>query len=275
MPHVLSESDPAGARHRRLARAAPCRTCFQITQVRPHPPSANDTWERDAGAGLMHPPRPTLNLRPSPCAHHYCFANVPVGPTHIPGLHPLVQNPTHSLPRTTKNRHSPAPPVPARAPSNTTHVLPIPTSLRHFSPPIRPNPAISPTPLKHTYIRATLAQARDRPRRPETLPPERGKAQATDRGVPCWRPVAAKALRPCPPLSRGVTSVSQMTPRRHYRFAQDRRHPQLRHAQNVAESNRIRVSASAETTVLGDARQSQTASSVSVHWTRSGGLHII
>ena len=147
--------------------------------------------------------------------------------------------------------------------------------LRHFFPLIRPNPAFSPALLKHTHIRATLAQARDRPRRPETLPPERGKAPGNRRGVPCWRPVAAKALRP---LSSSVTRCHVCVPndaRRHYRFAQDRRHPQLRHAQNVAESNRIRVSASAGTTVLGDARQSQTASSVSAHWTRSGGLHII
>ena len=41
-----------------------------------------------------------------------------------------------------------------------------PPFLLNFSPPIRPDPAFSPTPLNHTHMRATLAYARDRPRGP-------------------------------------------------------------------------------------------------------------
>ena len=247
---------------------------FQITRCAQNRLSR----ERHVGEGCRRRSygSPAPNSEPTAIALRspYCFANVPVRPNAHPGRTPSSKPdplaPPYHEKTVTLPRH-PFPPVPHPTPPTS---CPSPR-LRHFSPPIRPNPAISPTPLKHTYIRATLAQARDRPRRPETLPPERGKAPGNRRGVPCWRPVAAKALRP---LSSSVTRCHVCVPndaRRHYRFAQDRRHPQLRHAQNVAESNRIRVSASAGTTVLGDARQSQTASSVSVHWTRSGGLHII
>ena len=51
--------------------------------------------------------------------------------------------------------------------------------LRHFSPPIRPNPAISPPLLKDKHTRAILAYARNRPRGPETLPPNWVRPQAS------------------------------------------------------------------------------------------------
>ena len=189
-------------------------------------------------------PAPAPDSEPTAIALRspYCFANVPVRPNAHPGRTPSSKPdplaPPYHEKTVTLPRH-PFPPVPHPTPPTS---CPSPC-LRHFSPPIRPNPAISPTPLKHTYIRATLAHARDRPRGPESLPPERGKAPGNRRGVPCWRPVAAKALRP---LSSSVTRCHVCVPndaRRHYRFAQDRRHPQLRHAQNVAESNRIRLPA--------------------------------
>ena len=158
----------------------------------------------------MHPPRPTLNLRPSPCAHHIALPMSLVRPNAHPGRTPSSKPdplaPPYHEKTVTLPRH-PFPPVPHPTPPTS---CPSPR-LRHFSPPIRPNPAISPTPLKHTYIRATLAQARDRPRRPETLPPERGKAPGNRRASLVGALWQRRHSAPCPPLSRGVTSVSQMT----------------------------------------------------------------
>ena len=171
--------------------------------------------------------------------------------------------------RTTSPTPDPfAPPYPEKSVTFPRHpfpALPHPTPrtpyqssrLRHFSPPIRPSSAISPTLLKHPHIRATLTQARDRPRGPETLPPTRGKAPGIRKGIPCGRPAAVqiRLSEPCSvPLSSSATRRHSCVPanrRRHYRFARDRRHPQLGGAQNVAETNRIRFPAFAVTTVLG------------------------
>ena len=159
-----------------------------------------------------------------------------------------------------------APPYPEKSVTFPRHpfpALPHPTPrtpyqssrLRHFSPTIRPSSAISPTLLKHPYIRATLAQARDRPRGPETLPPTRGKAPGIRKGVPCGRPVAVqiRLSEPCSvPPSSSATRRHSCVPanrRRHYRFARDRGHPQLGGAHNVAETNRL--PAFAGITVLG------------------------
>ncbi len=159
------------------------------------------------------PPRPTLNLRPSPCVRHIAQQMPPGRPNAHPG-------------RTTSPTPDPfAPPYPEKSVTFPRHpfpALPHPTPrtpyqssrLRHFSPPIRPSSAISPTLLKHPHIRATLAQARDRPRGPETLPPTRGKAPGIRKGVPCGRPVAVQANpapSPCPLLPRGATLVSLQT----------------------------------------------------------------
>ena len=119
------------------------------------------------------PPRPTLNLRPSPCVRHIAQPMSPGRPNAHPG-------------RTTSPRPDPfAPSNPKKvSPCRATRSQPCliqphtrPTSsprLRHFFPLIRPNPAFSPALLKHTHIRATLAHARDRLRGPETQPPKRG-----------------------------------------------------------------------------------------------------
>ena len=107
------------------------------------------------------------------------------------------------------------------SPSRATHSPPCPTQpharptssprLRHFSPPIRPNPATSTPLLNGAHIRATLAHARDRPRGPETLPPKGVRPQASvGASKTGHRPQATHHRRaPCPPLSRGVTPVSQ------------------------------------------------------------------
>ena len=169
------------------------RGCFRL----PGPP-------KTVSLAKSLPPCPTLNLRPSPCVRHIAQQMPPGRPNAHPG-------------RTTSPTPDPfAPPYPEKSVTFPRHpfpALPHPTPrtpyqssrLRHFSPPIRPSSAISPTLLKHPYIRATLAQARDRPRGPETLPPTRGKAPGIRKGVPCGRPVAVqiRLSEPCsvPPSS--------------------------------------------------------------------------
>ena len=119
--------------------------------------------------------------------------------------------------------------------------------LRHFYPPIRPNPAISPPLLKYTHIRATLAYARERTRGPETQPANGVRPRAIRRGVPRGRTGAVKTRlsNPAPsPLSsvllcHAASLLCPKNPLRRYRFARDRRHSQLRGAQNVAETNRL------------------------------------
>ena len=136
-----------------------------------------------------------------------------------------------SLSRPTRSRPCPIQPHPC------------PTSsprLRYFSPPIRPNPAISPPLLNHTHIRATLAHARDRPRGPETLTPNGVRPQASvGASKTSHRP-------PTRPLSCSVTPCHLCVPSArclHDRLVQDSRHSQLRNAQNVAETNRFRLPA--------------------------------
>ncbi len=158
-------------------------------------------------------------------------AHTPAAPPRPHPAHPL------SVPRksVTFLRHpSPAMPhPPPRAPTSSPR-------LRNFSPRIRPNPAFSPTLLKHTHIRATLAHARDRPRGPETLPPSRVRAPGIRRGAENWPPATAR------PLSYSVTRRHFCVPSApclHDSLAQDSRHSQLRNAQNVAETNRFRLPA--------------------------------
>ena len=182
-------------------------------------------------------PAPAPNSEPTAIALRspYGLANVPPdAPTLTPAAHQRP-HPTHSRPRTPKKtslsratRSRPCPIQPHTRPTSSPR-------LHHFSPPIRPDPAISPPLLKYKHKRATLAHARNRPRGPETLPSNgvrpqtsvgasqrsarnRGtppKAPGICRGVPCGRPVAVKtrlsdpAQSPCPPLPRGATFVSR------------------------------------------------------------------
>ena len=104
--------------------------------------------------------------------------------------------------------------------------------LRCFSPPIRLDPAISTPVLNHTHIRATLVQARDRPRGPRTLPPSgicpQASAESSKTG---HRSLSCSATR--------RDTCAPNCPRRHYGLARERRRPQLRNGQNGAESSRI------------------------------------
>ena len=123
------------------------------------------------------PPRPTLDLQPSPCVRHIAQ---PMSPGR-PNAHPRPPSPTPDP------FSSPYPEKSVTLPRHPFSALPHPTPrtphqsprLRHFSPPIRPDPAISPPLLKHPHIRANLAHVRDRPRGPETLPPHEVRPQAS------------------------------------------------------------------------------------------------
>ena len=87
--------------------------------------------------------------------------------------------------------------------------------LRSFSPPLRPNPAVSPPPLAicvHTcYPRPGEGQTP----RPGIPTPSRDYAPGIRRGVPCGRPVPTDTRpvgpsTPCPTLSRGVTLLRRI-----------------------------------------------------------------
>ena len=120
------------------------------------------------------PPRPTLNPLPSPCVCHIALPmspgrpNAHVGRTPLPTPDPIrARYPEKSV---TFPRH-PFPAMPHPTP-HTSHLFITPAPFLPTNPPqARNNPEISPTLLKHTHMRATLAHARDRPRGTETLPP--------------------------------------------------------------------------------------------------------
>ncbi len=121
--------------------------------------------------------------------------------------------------------------------------------LRSLSPPLRPNPTISPPPLAiyaHTcYPRLGEGQTP----RPGIPTPIRDYAPAGIRTGVEDRPLA-----PTRPLSSSATrrdTCVQKCHAGHYRLAQIRRRSQLRIQQNVAEMSRFRLPAYARTTVLG------------------------
>ena len=140
-------------------------------------------------------------------------------------------SPTPSLAYSLLRRRIPSPapapfasPHPEKSVTFPRHPCPGPTpvtpharptsaiSLRNSSPPVRPGPSISLTPLQYTYIRAILAHVRDRPRSPGNPTPKLGSAPGICRGVPCRCPTAAKTwlvspFAPCPTLPRGATVV--------------------------------------------------------------------
>ena len=143
------------------------RSLFQITRC------AQNRLPREQPAPAPDSEPTAIALR-SP----YCSANVPRTPQRTPRPHNLGQ---------TRPIRSPVPEK--TSPCRATRSQPCliqphtrPTSsprLRHFSPPIRPDPAISPPLLKYTHIRAILAHARNRPCGPETLPPNGVRPQAS------------------------------------------------------------------------------------------------
>ncbi len=141
----------------------------------------------------------------SPC----CLANVPrrldahPGRTHSPTSDPFA--PLHPEKTVTFPRRP--------CTDLDTHLTrirpPQAPRLRRFFPPIRPSHAISPTLLKVPHIRATLDQARDRPRRPGILYPQSGLCPRHPQGPH----VLATAHRPrCPVLPGGATHVPGYAP---------------------------------------------------------------
>ena len=161
------------------------------------------------------PPRPTLDPRPSRCVRYTTWPMSHGRPDAHPGRTPSPTPdqfaPPHpkktSLSRATRSRPCPIQP----------HTRPTPsTRLRHFSPPIRPNsgPRFSPPLLKYTHNCTILATRGTDPAAGNPAS-RRSLAPGIRRRVPCGRPVAVKprlsdpAPSPCPPLSRGVTLVSQ------------------------------------------------------------------
>ncbi len=157
---------------------------------------------------------PTPNFEPAAIALTLLSKCPPAdSPTHAPAPPPSPKPdpfaPQHPGKTVTLLRH------PCSGPATQTSYRRPTTGprLRHFSPRIRPDPAISPGLLNHTDIRATLAQARDRPRGPESLPPIGIHASGIRTGILCERPVAATerlvdpAPRLCPTLPRGATHV--------------------------------------------------------------------
>ncbi len=120
--------------------------------------------------------------------------------------------------------------------------------LRSLSPPIRPNPTISPPPLAiyaHTcYHRPREGQTP----RPGIPTPIRDYAPGIRRGVD------DRPLAPTRSLSSSATrrdTCVQKCHAGHYRLAQDRRRSQLRTQQNVAEMSRFHLPTFAGTTLLG------------------------
>ena len=213
------------------------RKLFQITR------RARNRLSREQPAPAPNSGPTAIALRSSCCS-----ANVSLlTPQRTPRPHTLAHTRPHSPPSTPKNRHSPAPPIPSpvwHAPHARPTTSPRP---RHFFPPIRPQSRDFATPLTPPHIRAILANARDRPRGHESLPPN-GKDR---RGIPCGCPAAAKTdcrsartssvLLSCSATWRDTYAPN--CPRRHYRIEQDRRHSQLRTQQNVTENNRFRLPA--------------------------------
>ena len=127
-------------------------------------------------------------------------------PDQFAHLYPKIT----SLSRATRSR--PCPIQPHTRPTSSPR-------LRNFFPPIRPNPAISPSLLKHTHSRATLAYAR------------------VSLVGALWQ-----LRHPSSSVTRCHVCVPKY-PLRQYRFVQVRRQPQLGAAQNVAETNRFRLPA--------------------------------
>ena len=177
----------------------------------------------------------------------YCLPDFPRTPQRTPRPHPLAQTrPTRSpVPEKTslsRANHSPALTHPT---PHTTHVVPTSAPFLPTNPPQSRNSA---TPLER-YAQACYPRPREEPApRPGNPTLKRGKAPGIRRGVPCGRPLW---LRPPVLLCHAAPLLCPNNPRQHYRFARDRRQPQLGGAQNVAETNRLRLPAFAGITVLG------------------------
>ena len=161
-----------------------------------------------------------------------------------PGAHPGRTNLAHTQPirapapekTVTLPRH-PFPALPHPTP-RTSHLFPTAAPFLPTNPPQSRNFA---SPLE-TRAHPCYSRPREGPTpRPGNPAPQRGEAPGIRRGVQNWTPATGHSP-PTRPLSYAVTRCHSCVPKTRagrYRFAQDRRRPQLRGAQNVAESDRF------------------------------------
>ncbi len=161
-------------------------------------------------------PAPTLNSEPTAIALTLLSQCPPAdSPTHAPAA-PPHPNPTLSLPGAPKKQSlSCAARALALPPTRPTGAQPLAHVCAVSPHRSRPIPQSRHPLLQYAYIRATLAQARDRPRGPESLPPNRDNAPGIRRAVPCGRPVPTETRpvgpsTPCPTLSRGETLLRRI-----------------------------------------------------------------
>ena len=158
-----------------------------------------------------HPGR-TTSLTPNPFAPPYPEKTVTLPRHPFPAL-------PHPTPRTSHLFPTAAPFLPTNPPQSRNFDSP----LEWCAHPCYPRPREGPTP------------------RPGNPAPKRGEAPGIRRGVENWTPATGHSP-PTRPLSSSVTRCHSCVPKTRagsYRFAQDRRCPQLRGAQNVAETDRF------------------------------------
>ena len=163
----------------------------------------------------------------------------PVPPQPTPRPHPLAHpqpiRATAPEKTVTFTRH-PFPALPHPTP-RTSH--PFPTSAP-FPLTTQPRSQTFASPLE-THAHPCYSRPREEPTpRPGDTSPKRGKAQASvGASKTGHQPQATHHRRaPCPTSVTRCHSCVPKTRAGRYRFAQDRRRPQLRGAQNVAESDR-------------------------------------
>ncbi len=161
-------------------------------------------------------PAPTPNSEPTAIAFILSSQCPPAdSPTHTPATPPRP-TPTLSLPGAPKKLSlSCAARALALPPTRPTGAQPLAHVCAVSPHRSRPIPQSRHPLLQFTHIRATLAQARDRPRGPESLSPDRYNAPGIRRGIPRGRPVPTDTRpvgpsTPCPTLSRGVTLLRRI-----------------------------------------------------------------
>ena len=166
-------------------------------------PAGGDPGERVTSADRY---RISMNEPLGCCDHRLMFAmSKSQCPPRTPqraylGLPPPLHAPPHPENTVTLPRH----PLPGPSTSLPTKVLARPHVCAISPHQSRPDFPISPAPLKHTHIRATISYVRGglqiRPREgpppagPETSILKRGRAPSTRRGVPSERPCDVKNM---------------------------------------------------------------------------------
>ena len=160
------------------------------------------------------PPRPTLNLRPSPRVRHIAYPISPGRPNAHPRPYNLAQTrPIRSpVPEKTSLSRATQSPVLTHPTPRTTHVVPTSAPFLPTNPPQSRNFATALEIYAHPcYLSPTVgagfkpARATDPAARGNPTP-KRGKAPGIRRGVPRGRPVAVKTRlsNPAPSLLSSV-----------------------------------------------------------------------